>query len=115
MASPTSSSSSTRAWAAVVRHRLGGARQASAPTRATGPVAALTCGYWVTSPPNGNLPCCLHAGAATAPLGAVGPKKNFWTLAARSAGISDSGSMGRPGCGWVTSVGTGPEAHWRVS
>ena len=83
--------------------------------RATGPVAALTCGYWVTWPPNGNLPCCVHAGAATAPLGAVGPKKNFWMLAARSAGISESGSMGRPTCGCVTSVGTGPEAHWRVS
>src|SRR4051794_10135323 len=96
--------------AAVVRHLAYGVRCA----RAVAPVAGLTCGYWVTSPPNGNLPCCLQAGAATAPPLVV-PKKNFCTLAARSAGMSNSGSIGRPGCGWVTMVGTGPEAQWRVS
>ena len=37
--------------------------------RAVGPVAGLTWGYCVTSPPKGNLPCCLHAGAATCAVG----------------------------------------------
>ena len=63
--------------AAVVRHRLG-VREASEPSaaRATGPVDALTCGYWVTSPPNGTCPAACTR-APRGPVGRRGPEEEL--------------------------------------